>query len=103
MSSLILRLEGFEVRGAVNGEQALEVLHDFQPVVVLLDLQMPVMDGRTFFRAIEGSARPCVIVVSAFEPEVACREVGAEAFLRKPFEPERLVGLVSAVAAASQA
>ena len=103
MYSIILKLEGFEVRGAENGRQALDVMHDFHPAVVLLDLQMPIMDGRTFFRAIEGLARPPVIVVSAFEADVACRELGAEAFLVKPFEPERMVGLVSAIASGRQA
>jgi CheY-like chemotaxis protein len=44
----ILRLEGYAVATASHGREALKCLLDFRPFVILLDLDMPVMDGRTF-------------------------------------------------------
>jgi CheY-like chemotaxis protein len=95
LSSMVLRSAGFEVRSAENGREALLLLVDFDPAVVVLDLQMPVMDGRSFFRAIEGPARPPVLLLSAYEPQRACDELGAEACLAKPFDPDDLIEKVS--------
>ena len=97
LSSLVLRTAGYEVRSAENGRDALLVLEDFVPAVVVLDLQMPVMDGRSFFWAIDGPTRPPVIVLSAFEPQRACNELGAEGCLAKPFDPADLIAKVAQV------
>jgi CheY-like chemotaxis protein len=57
-----------EVRTATNGQDALRVLREFEPDVVLLDLVMPIMDGLTFLEVFRGTPRfrdVPVIVVSA--------------------------------------
>ena len=59
-----------EVRTAEDGVQALEVLEDFEPSVILLDLVMPRMDGMTFLRALRASShhsRTPVLVVTSKE------------------------------------
>lgn len=93
--SLTLVDEGHEVDTAVDGEQGLAVLdRDARvlPDIIVLDLEMPVVDGRTFYRTIRdrGLAIP-VMILSAFGAHAARRELGAEAALDKPFDPFELV------------
>jgi DNA-binding response OmpR family regulator len=84
--------EGFDVATAGDGLQALESL-SVRPVdIIVLDLQMPRMDGRTFFREIRkrGEQAP-VIILSAYGAEEAAEELRAEAAIQKPFDPDVLV------------
>lgn len=90
--ALTLRLSGYEVCEAGNGQEAFLVMEDKFPDVIVLDLQMPVMDGRTFFwRLAERPQRPPVIILSAYGAKTAYDELWAERFLTKPFEPQALV------------
>jgi CheY-like chemotaxis protein len=95
MLSLTLRDGGFEVMSAANGQMALEQVTAAQPDAIVLDLEMPVMDGRAFFRELRarGDATP-VLVLSAYGARRAQRELGADGHLDKPFDPEALVGAV---------
>lgn len=91
---LVLEDEGYEVVEAENGAVGLEAASHHHPDLIVLDLAMPVMDGRTFFERIRASH--CrgvpVIVVSALTEG---REVGADAALGKPFDPGVLVAEVA--------
>jgi len=95
MLRLVLRGEGFDVLTASNGEEALDAVASCHPSVIVLDLAMPVMDGRTFFRELRerGDDTP-VIILSAYGAQRAQRELSAEAGLDKPVEPDRLVAEV---------
>lgn len=96
----MLKLEGFDVRTAVNAETGLKVAHEAQPNAIILDLRMPLVDGLGFLRRLrahdEQRATPVAIVTGDYflEDSVAneLRELGAE--LRfKPLWLEDLVGL----------
>jgi DNA-binding response OmpR family regulator len=100
MTSLSLRAEGHKVRTASNGREGLEALRNDTPYLIILDLQMPLMDGRSFFKSIDAPGRPAVIILSAFGAEEACRELGAEDCISKPFDPAHLVAAVERVGAA---
>lgn len=88
--SVLLKRMGFDVISAPNGQEALRLLHARQPDIVLLDLEMPVMDGLTFLEHLGSRVptdRPPVIVITAnADPAVAarCRELGSRAVLHKP-------------------
>jgi CheY-like chemotaxis protein len=89
---------------AGNGLQALEQLHALaeKPCAILLDLKMPVMDGFEFHSALQ--AHPAlkaipVIVLTANYQAAEVGDLGATAFVRKPFEPEALLDIVSAACA----
>src|SRR5688572_29850571 len=97
ITSLSLRAEGHKVRTASNGREGLEALLNDTPYLIILDLQMPLMDGRSFFKAIDAPGRPAVIILSAAGAEEACRELGAEDCITKPFDPEHLVATVERV------
>jgi CheY-like chemotaxis protein len=96
MFTCVLEAEGYEVLGAPNGKEALDVLGSLPrpPNLVLLDLMMPVMDGPTFIANLENSQRlgqfPVVVISAASNHRV----LGAERQVRKPIEPAALVRLV---------
>jgi DNA-binding response OmpR family regulator len=90
----VLEDAGFAVREARNGSAAMAVVEAGPPpCLVILDLQMPVMDGRAFFRALRaaGHAMP-VLVVSAYGADAARIELGADASIGKPFDIDDLLG-----------
>ena len=96
----MLKLEGFQVRTAINAESGLKVANESQPNAIILDLRMPLIDGLGFLRRLRSQddqrATPVAIVTGDYflEDSVAneLRELGAE--LRfKPLWLEDLVGL----------
>lgn len=84
---------GYEVRTAVNGEQALEVLDRDKISLILMDCQMPVMDGFEATRVIRNknwnySKIPIIAVTAnvSAEDEAHCYAVGMNDFVKKPFD-----------------
>jgi DNA-binding response OmpR family regulator len=98
MASLSLRLEGFEVTTAANGQLGLEEMQTQRFDLIVLELQMPVLDGRGFFREIRaaGFEQP-VLILSAYGAEKARVQLGAQGAIEKPFVPEVLVDAVQAM------
>lgn len=94
MLALILGFKGYEVTRAYDGAQALELAQEVKPDVLLLDVRMPKLQGSDVARRIKADPelanRIVVLISSADEDEVAWREVGADAFLRKPIDIRRL-------------
>ncbi len=84
-------MEAVSVVGeAENGEVALRQIEELRPDLVLIDIQMPVMDGFEVVRRIEGSL-PAIIFVTAFsEHALRAFEIGAVDYLLKPINVERL-------------
>ena len=96
----MLKLEGFQVRTAINAESGLKVANESQPNAIILDLRMPLVDGLGFLRRLRSQddqrATPVAIVTGDYflDDSVAdeLRELGAE--LRfKPLWLEDLVRL----------
>jgi two-component system LytT family response regulator len=76
---------------AENGEQALQQIAEFQPDLVFLDLQMPVMGGFEVVRKLSGGHLPVVVIVTAFDQyAIEAFEAGAVDYLLKPVGEERL-------------
>jgi two-component system, chemotaxis family, chemotaxis protein CheY len=95
---IFLTDEGYEVLAAAHGKAALDVLDDFAPDLILLDLRMPVMDGWEFARCYRERPRPhapIVAFVAALNAEQDSAEVGADAVLSKPFDLDELARAVS--------
>jgi two-component system, chemotaxis family, chemotaxis protein CheY len=81
---------------ASNGCEALAALSEKHHAVVLLDLNMPVMDGYQFLEAVQRStiAMPIVIVLSGdVQPKAQARvkQLGASVFVRKPIRPQSIL------------
>jgi len=99
MMRLTLVTEDFDVETAMDGVAALEKLESAEFDVIVLDLQMPRMDGRACYRALRerGTETP-VIIVSAYDAEAGRAELGANRAISKPFDPHVLVLAVHALA-----
>jgi len=99
---LILAEEGFEIKTAGNGEEALSLFKTFKPDIVLADIEMPKMNGYQLCEKIksdpEGRDIPVILLAGAFEPveEELAKKVGAEDVLVKPFEAEDLISKINA-------
>ena len=106
MLTFTLRDAGFDVRTAWNGVEGLEQVDAALPDVIVLDLEMPVMDGRTFYQRLrERGLRMPVCILSAYGARKAQRELDADASVQKPFGTDELIeklqSLVSAPRPAS--
>jgi CheY-like chemotaxis protein len=91
--------EGYKVGEAANGAAALEMLADFRPGLILLDLRMPVMDGWEFarqYRSMPGPHVPIVACVAAFDVSGECAELDPAGILSKPFDLDDLLDTVRA-------
>lgn len=102
--SLLLVEHDYETISANNGKTGLELYHREQPILVLLDLNMPVMGGIDFLKAIDLSPTDsCSVIVLTGERDdnniKACFDLGVSAFLRKPFNMYEFFGLVKQVIA----
>ncbi|MEU2898351.1 response regulator [Streptomyces sp. NPDC088106] len=94
-----LELEGIEVVTAADGAECLEVVHQVRPDLVTLDVVMPRLDGLRTAGRLRSDPRtrdlPLVIVSACSQYEVdRGLDVGVDAFLAKPFDPQELVRLV---------
>ena len=89
---------GFAVREAEDGAEALEACRDAVPDFVLLDWNMPVMDGIAFLRqarAEHGDTRPMVMLCTTENTQeriLEALEAGAQEYVMKPFDAEILGG-----------
>ncbi len=90
---------GYTVACAANGADALGVVADTDPALILLDLHMPIMDGWQFMRALaDRSLRtPVVVMTAAGEASRHAHELRAVGWLRKPFDLTDLLGIVDQV------
>ncbi|HEX5369096.1 MAG TPA: response regulator transcription factor [Dehalococcoidia bacterium] len=97
--SVVFRAEGFIVQTFDDPQPALEWLATAaQPDAVVLDLRMPEMDGRSFYREMRGRGfNAPVVIASAFGAKEAREELGADASIGKPFHPDDLVRVVRGV------
>src|SRR4051794_2007759 len=103
-----LEQAGHEVRTAVNGLEALTLVRDDPPDVILLDIEMPELDGISVLEQLKGDdalAHLPVIMISAIdetESVLRCIEIGAEDYLPKPFDPVLLRARLNAGLAKKQ-
>lgn len=101
---MALAEKGHEVQGAENGRVALARVDVLHPNIIVLDLRMPVMDGRAFactYRAGPGPHARILVMTAARDASLAAAEVGAEAVLSKPFDLREVTDLIETLAGAS--
>jgi CheY-like chemotaxis protein len=98
----ILEMSDYRVKTACNGAEALETMRVDRPAAVLLDLMMPVMNGWEFLRQykceVPVAPVPVVIMSAARDASAVAGQLGAQAFLSKPFEIEAILAIVGRVA-----
>ncbi|MGE0058703.1 MAG: response regulator [Dehalococcoidia bacterium] len=94
----ILRTSGFEVVTCGDSTEGLTIAENQDFNLIILDLRMPVMDGRTFYRELrQRGVKVPVVIASAYGARAAQAELGAQAAIEKPFDPDRLIDTVNRI------
>ncbi|HET53897.1 MAG TPA: response regulator transcription factor [Ignavibacteria bacterium] len=97
---LLLKKNNFEIKIAKNGQEALEVIDDFMPLVVIADWNMPVMNGLELCERMKSSDKYKLIYFiiltarSTLQDRVKGLDVGADDFLLKPIENQELLARI---------
>jgi CheY-like chemotaxis protein len=95
---VLVTIEGCEVKSAADGIQALDILHGWQPDLILLDLYMPGMSGREFvesYRAGSGPHAPIIVLSGTSESPQDLEALGCAGWIAKPFNVDDLLGVVA--------
>lgn len=94
-----LQNEGFEVQTAQDGITALNMLREFQPHIVVLDVMMPGMDGFEVCRMLKKTENVAIIMLTArdeVDDRVKGLNLGADDYMVKPFSFEELLARINA-------
>jgi CheY-like chemotaxis protein len=99
--TVFLERVGFEVEVAETGYIALERVRRLGRAIVITEILLPELDGLALCRLIKGdpALRVGVVVLSMLSAAERARQAGADAFLMKPIEEDRLVSTVNDIAA----
>jgi two-component system KDP operon response regulator KdpE len=95
-----LQADGYAVISATRGEEALELLENERPDLIVLDLMMPGMDGFETLRHIREQAQTPVIMLTARAGDadkLRGLQGGADDYMTKPFNPDELSARIGAV------
>jgi DNA-binding response OmpR family regulator len=98
--SVTIKISGYNVISAGNGEEGLKTALEKNPDMILLDIMMPIMDGLTMLEELRKTSDIPVIIVSAFgSPDKVekARELGIECFLNKPFSYTSVVDMLDVI------
>jgi CheY-like chemotaxis protein len=97
----LLQVEGYEVRTAADAHEALAVLQDFQPRLILMDLQLPGLDGLELTRRLKADPATrdiLILAVTAYAmkgDEQKALAAGCDGYITKPIDTRTLPGVVA--------
>ncbi|HYH84787.1 MAG TPA: response regulator [Pyrinomonadaceae bacterium] len=98
---LLLETEGYTIREARDGHEALVEARNDAPVVALIDLSMPSLDGWSLLKELRADAStrsiPCIAVTAfaANQDRQRALDAGFDAYISKPFRAKELIELVN--------
>lgn len=101
LAQVLLASEGYAVQTAADAEAAMELLTTFTPRVILMDLQLPQMDGLELTRLLQSDPRRREIVIIALTAYAmkGDREralaAGCDDYISKPIDPDNLLAIVA--------
>jgi CheY-like chemotaxis protein len=103
--SFLLSSRGYQVRTAMSAVEALQIVSEGAPQLILMDIQLPGMDGLTLTRQLRSEPKTADIVIVALTAyamrgdEEKAIEAGCDAYITKPIDtrslPGRIAGLLS--------
>jgi two-component system, chemotaxis family, chemotaxis protein CheY len=96
----VLEDAGYRTAIAVDGREALDVVAQVGPGLILLDVRMPQLDGVAFAQAYHagpGPHAPVIVLTASHDPVTLGRQIGAVASLAKPFDIGDLLACVARV------
>jgi len=95
-----LAVTGYEIVEATNGEEALAAVAKQRPDLILMDIQLPILDGYEATRRIKSDPGLCAIPIIAVTSyalsgdEQKAREAGCDDFVPKPYSPRQLLAKI---------
>jgi len=96
--SITLRRAGFDVLCARDGEEAVTLITETRPAIVVLDVMMPRLNGLDVTRHLRALRKrmPIILLTASVQEQHRAHglEAGADEFMRKPFSPKDLLDLV---------
>lgn len=103
LASFLLERHGYEVRTAPDGPSGIRLAVDSEPALVLLDIQLPTMDGYEVARSlrrVDALDRTPIIAVTSYAmvgDREKCLEAGCDGYIEKPIDPETFVGEIERI------
>ena len=95
----LLHYEGYDILLASTGEEGVKKAHEENPEVVLMDINLPGIDGTEALRRIRAiNSQQCVVMLTAFatvDNAIQALKEGASDFVKKPFENDHLIHIVN--------
>ena len=94
-----LKKEGYDVECAYDGNEALEMVEEFKPDLILFDIMLPQRDGMEVCREVRKKYEMPIIMLTAKDSEidkVLGLELGADDYVTKPFSTRELIARVKA-------
>lgn len=105
LATFLLERGGYEVHAAPDGPQGIDLAKELAPVVILLDIQLPGMDGYAVARALRANddlASTPIIAVTSYAmvgDRERCLEAGCTDYIEKPIDPRTFVDEIEAMVA----
>ncbi len=99
----ILELKNFEVKICYNGEEALEILDNYHPDLILLDINMPKIDGIEFLERIKANNKlkriPVLLITGIIQTEKIgrCLDLGAVGYIEKIHSPVEVLEKINSI------
>jgi len=109
LARVVLASEGYLVETANDAEEALTRLEQLEPALILMDLQLPGMDGLTLVRKLRDDAHwnsTWIVALTAYAmkgDEEKALAAGCDGYVTKPFGPDTLLGVVAGFLARTRA
>ena len=103
----LLEAKGYEIRGAGDAQQALLMVESFRPRMILMDLQLPGIDGYELTRRLKSNPATREVVIIALTAfamrgdEDKARAAGCDGYITKPIDTRALPGKIAELLAAS--
>jgi two-component system, cell cycle response regulator DivK len=101
LTKVLLKGEGYEVATALDAEEAIKYLETSKPRLILMDIQLPGMDGLTLTRRLKADPNTSGIIILALTAyamkgdEERVRAAGCDGYIPKPIDTQTLPGLVA--------
>jgi two-component system, cell cycle response regulator DivK len=101
LAKVILVAQGYEVKTAIDAEDALRILESFAPHLILMDLQLPRMDGLELTRRLKADPARCEITIIALTAyamkgdDAKAFAAGCDGYLSKPIDIDELPRVVA--------
>jgi DNA-binding response OmpR family regulator len=102
--SLILNRRGYEVKGAHGGRQGLDLIHQWTPDLILLDLMMPDMDGWDVYQQLKANETtkiiPVIVITAKAQPidrVLGLHIAKVDDYISKPFHPQDLIASIEKI------